>query len=85
MYADLYVREKLREMSRNASRPTRMPAGAARTSLATPVVRSLGRLLCRVGERLQGAGRFPGSDPQAGALKESDLVRRMNCCESGRS
>jgi hypothetical protein len=57
MLAEEYVREKLREIDREASRSPNVAVDGA--SIASPAVRSLGRLLCRVGERLQWLGTTP--------------------------
>ena len=58
MLADIYVQEKLNEMSREASRTQGMPVGGIDVSMAIPLARMLGRMLCRVGERLQSAGSW---------------------------
>ena len=52
MLADIYVTEKLRELRRGAAGSQRPP-----TMPALPLIaRSVGRLLCRAGERLQWMG-----------------------------
>ncbi len=56
MLADIYVREKLRELSRNASQHPRVPAEGVRTPYVMPAVRWLGGFLCHIGEKLQEAG-----------------------------
>jgi len=76
MFADLYVREKLRELSQNASRPARMPAGAADVPFAMPVMRSLGRVLCRMGERLQQAGASSDGSSHTGLREHNLRLRR---------
>jgi hypothetical protein len=63
MLTDIYVREKLAEMGGNTSRSQRVPARSVDIPFAAPAGRLIGRLLCRIGERLQGARTFP-SDTQ---------------------
>jgi len=76
MLTDIYVREKLNEMSRDASRTPRVPGGGSSVPFMIPVTRSIGRLLCRVGERLQWAGTFSERDVQAGCPREPNLHLR---------
>jgi hypothetical protein len=76
MFADLYVREKLREMSQSAARPASVPAGAVSVPFAVPAMRLLGRLLCRMGEKLQGAGTFSERDVPRGCPRERSLQLR---------
>jgi hypothetical protein len=53
MLADLYVIEKLRELSADVPR---VQGGRSAVPFAMPVMRLVGRLLCRIGERLQWEG-----------------------------
>jgi hypothetical protein len=76
MLTDIYVREKLNEMSREASRTQRVSAGGLGVPFAVPAARLLGRVLCRVGERLQWAGTFSERDVQAGCPREPNLHLR---------
>jgi hypothetical protein len=74
MLAEEYVREKLREIDREASRSPNVAVDGV--SFASPAARSLGRLLCRVGERLQWVGRHRECDAQAGRPREQSLRLR---------
>jgi hypothetical protein len=76
MLADIYVREKLREMGQGFAGSRRLPARALDVPFMIPVTRSIGRLLCRVGERLQWAGTFSERDVQAGCPREPNLHLR---------
>jgi len=76
MLTDIYVREKLNEMSREASRTQRVSAGGLGVPFAVPAARLLGRALCRVGERLQWAGTFSERDIPRGCPKERSLRLR---------
>jgi len=79
MLTDIYVREKLHEMSREASRTQRVSAGGLGVPFAVPAARLLGRALCRVGERLQWAGTFSERDVPHGCPTECSLqLRRTN-------
>ena len=70
MLHDIYVREKLREIGRPVGEPLRPPATAQATPMLISMVRSTGRFLCRVGERLQSLGAPAERRPQGARLKE---------------
>ena len=76
MLADIYVQEKLKEMSREASRTQGMPVGGIDVWPAIPVARALGRMLCRVGERLQWVGTLSEREIQRGCPRECGLELR---------
>lgn len=75
MLAEIYVREKLRELSRNASQPARTPSKAV--PIATPAVRSLGKLLCRLGEKLEQTGIPPEPGGRSSAPRKQKLRLRQ--------
>ena len=56
MLTDIYVREKLREMGQEVAGSPRLTSTGLAAPFVIPVARSIGRLFCRVGERLQWAG-----------------------------
>ena len=76
MLADIYVQEKLNEMSREASRTQGMPVGGIDVSMAIPLARILGRMLCRVGEKLQWAGSSSEGDGPSSCVRERGLKLR---------
>ena len=76
MLADIYVQEKLNEMSREASRTQGMPVVGVDVPFAVAVTRSLGRLLCEVGERLQWAGSSSEGDGPSSCVRERGLKLR---------
>ena len=62
MLTDIYVREKLNEMSREASRTQRVPAGGLGVPFAIPVARSAGETSVP-NRREASVGRDVSSEP----------------------
>jgi hypothetical protein len=70
MLHDIYVREKLREIGQPIGEPPRPPLMIDAPSELFLLVRSMGRLLCRMGERLQSLGARAERRPQGARLRE---------------
>ena len=70
MLHDIYVREKLREIGRPIGEPPRPPLAIETPPEMILLARSMGGLLCRVGERLQSLGAPAERRPQGARLRE---------------
>ena len=71
MLHDIYVREKLREIGRPIGEPPRPTLTVDAPPEMILLARSVGGLLCRMGERLQSLGAPAERRPQGARLRES--------------